>query len=61
MSDETPETGECFECGIECFKDDDFCHGCGEVICGNCSVNMTVTPGHQPEEHLDPTEEEDDE
>lgn len=31
---------------------DNFCYGCNQFICDECSVNGSLGPVHDPEEHL---------
>lgn len=54
----------CYLCEENPTTEDDFCFGCKESICSDCSKNMNAGGfGHDPEDHLvdeDDYEEEDD-
>jgi recombinational DNA repair protein (RecF pathway) len=44
---------KCFNCGQQC-NDDDYCHGCGAYVCGECWTDGDAPWGkHAPEDHLD--------
>lgn len=49
---EIPETGKCFECGVDCTKDNDYCYGCKTFICSKCEKSGVMGFDHDPEEHL---------
>jgi len=46
-------TSPCYFCKTEVDHDDHLCHGCEEVICGECDLNHTLMGRHQAEQHLD--------
>ena len=55
MSEETPESGKCFECGADCSQEH-YCFGCKEFVCEECSVNDSLMGSHIPEDHLNEPE-----
>lgn len=50
----------CFNCSVTCDQDE-FCFGCGEYICNNCDVGFMLGKGHDPVEHLEEEQEEEQE
>lgn len=47
------ESGNCFNCNKEVGADD-YCYGCTNYVCDECSLNMNAGGfGHDPEDHLD--------
>ena len=57
MADETL----CYLCEENPTTQDDFCFGCKQSICSDCSKNMNTSgPGHDPDEHLEDDEDDDD-
>ena len=43
---------ECGLCGVDRVTDEDFCWGCHEYVCSECSVNEETTGLHEAEDHL---------
>ena len=44
----------CYLCEENPTTFNDFCHGCRQYICSDCSVNMDAGGiGHDPEDHLE--------
>ncbi len=65
MPDEPQTTGTCHLCEVNSTTNEDFCYGCNESICSDCSVNFELPfGGHDPEDHqydpLEPDEDDDD-
>ena len=50
----------CYFCEKKCVKDD-YCHGCKQYICNDCSINCSLTGNHNVEDHLEEEEEFEDE
>lgn len=61
--DEQPKTtGTCFLCEVNSTTDDEFCHGCQQPICNECATNENMPfGGHEPEDHSEETDWEEDE
>ncbi len=47
----TPTNPTCDICGVDRVDEDDFCWGCHEYICDECSVNEEVSGLHEVEDH----------
>lgn len=44
-------TLQCVFCGAPC-DESYYCYGCRTYVCGECSLNMSLTRGHEPSDHL---------
>ncbi len=53
-----PPDGPCYFCDADCSGVDDYCWGCNELICPDCSKNESMMGGHDPDDHLIEEEEE---
>ncbi len=51
-----PLDGPCYHCQEQCNGVDDYCYGCTELICPDCSKNEGMMGDHHPEDHLDESE-----
>ena len=47
-----PGLGKCWNCNNDCGPDD-YCSGCGEYICEDCTTNFDLVGGHDVEDHLE--------
>ena len=45
---EQTETAPCHFCKQECDRAENYCYGCGKVICENCAVNWDMPMGSHP-------------
>ena len=62
MAPDTPQEVICYLCDTNLTTQDDFCFGCKQPICSDCSRNMTIGGfGHDPEDHLENEDDEEDE
>jgi len=63
MAPDTPQEVTCYLCETNLTTQDEFCHGCNQLICGDCARNENMPFGsHEPEDHLEETDwDEDDE
>jgi hypothetical protein len=54
-----PTLAPCYFCNKEVDQNLVFCYGCGQVICDDCDVckGNHAGPGHKPEAHLIPNQE----
>lgn len=43
---------ECVLCSVDRCNVDQWCYGCEEYICDECSVDDNVMGKHHPEDHL---------
>ncbi len=49
---DSPKTAACYFCGQKFDVDEYLCHGCGEVICEDCTHPECDPWGeHHPEDH----------
>ena len=56
---EPEKKGKCYQCAKPC-GDDQYCHGCKEFICEECTVNFDPPWGsHQPNVHFEESEDDD--
>jgi hypothetical protein len=43
---------KCFSCGIKCDAENDYCYGCGKIVCVDCSEKygheLNHEHGHKP-------------
>lgn len=45
-----PEKEECANCHANAVQDD-YCFGCKKFVCNKCSVNISLSMGHNVEDH----------
>ncbi len=55
-----PANGPCFHCQEQCNGVDDYCYGCKVLICPDCSKNEGLMGAHDPDDHLDDDNQEED-